>query len=192
MTVIELDDDSITYKKNTNSYNQTNVFYIILILFIIFLLSVCYSLLLYFEWNPLLVLQKFKRIKKNMTSWDTITKNKNAIESEKGKLLYLSNKNVAKLQCLDFDNYYVVGRISSENYLPEFIKRGDSGPWMIKKLNKKDVAAQQFCLYILTKYANNTITCGLKMYEKLGYSGYFYNNSPCEKAISVFSSLNNN
>lgn len=191
MTVIEIDDDSITYKKTTKVFNKSNIFYIILILFIVFIISICYSILQYFEWEPLTVLQKFKRIKKNMTFWDNITKNKTAIESDKGRLLYLSNKNVTKLQCLDFGNYYMIGRLSSENYLPEFIKRGNSGPWMIQKANTEDPAASQFCNFVLNKYNDNIITCGLKMYQELGYSGYFMNNSPCEKAISIFLGLSN-
>lgn len=190
MTVIELDDDSITYKKSTKTYKQSNIFYIILILFIIFIISLCYSILQYFEWKPLMVIQKFKRIKKNMTSWDNITKNKTAIESNKGRLLYLSNKNVSNLQCLDFGNYYAVGRLSKQEYLPEFIKRGNSGPWVIKKANVIDESAKQFCNYVLNKYSDNLITCGLKMYEELGYSGYFSNDSPCENALNIFLNLN--
>lgn len=189
MTVIELDDDSITYKKEYKNYKQSNIFYTILILFIIFTLSICYSVLQYFEWKPLEVLQKFKRIKKNITSWDAITKNKTAIETDKGRLVFLSNKNVSTLQCLDFGNYYAVGKLSNIDYLPEFIKRGNSGPWIIKKANINDESAKQFCTFVLNKYSDNIITCGLKMYEEIGYSGYFSNDSPCEKALSVFLNL---
>lgn len=189
MTTIELDDDSITYKKNYKNHKQSNIFYIILVLFIIFTLSVCYSVLQYFEWKPLGVLQKFKRIKKNISSWDNITKNKSVIESEKGRLVFLSNKNVSNLQCLDFDDYYAVGRLSKTNYLPEFIKRGNSGPWIIKKANINDESAKQFCQFVLNKYSDNIITCGINMYEELGYSGYFSNDSPCEKALQIFLNL---
>lgn len=191
MTIIELDDDTITYKKNiTNRVSKSEFLFTLLILFIIFIISICFSILQYFEWEPLEVLAKFKRIKKNINSWTSITKEKTAIEANKGKLLYLSKKNVANMQCLDYGNYYIPGRISKDSYLPEFIKRGNSGPWVIQKANKIDESARQFCYYVLNKYSSNTITCGIQMYEELGYSGYFLNDSPCENAISIFLNLN--
>lgn len=192
-TTIVFDNKTLEYRQTGNKIiKKNNLFVILIILFIIFFLSVTYSLLINFEWEPLKALEKFKRIKKNMNSWTSIVNEKTGIEINKGRYLYLSKPSVGDFQCLDFTNYYVPGRISPNSYLPEFVRRGNSGPWVINKATTgEDLSAKQFCTFLLNKYVtqsnnlDNLITCGVDMYEKLGYSGYFINNSPCENTISV-------
>lgn len=193
-TTIIFDDKNLEYNKNAKRIvNKDNLFVILLILFIIFFLSVAYSLLINFEWQPLKTLEKFKRIKRNMNSWTSIVNEKTGIEINKGRNLYLTKPSVSNFQCIDFGNYYVPGRISSSTYLPEFIRRGTSGPWVINKADKEDLSAHQFCKFLLNKYItkstnlDNLITCGIDMYEKIGFSGYFMLNSPCEGAIGALS-----
>lgn len=192
-TTIVLDNKSLEYKQTSNRViKKDNLFIILIILFIIFFLSVTYSLLINFEWEPLKTLEKFKRIKKNMNSWTSIVNEKTGIEINKGRYLYLTKPSVADFQCLDYGSYYVPGRLSPTSFLPEFVRRGNSGPWVINKATSgEDLSALQFCKYLLNKYVtqsnnlNNLITCGVDMYDQLGYSGYFINNSPCENAIKV-------
>lgn len=192
-TTIEIDNDTLLYQQNlSTTINKSNIFLILFFTFLILFVSVIYTILENFDWAPLLNLKKFKRIKKNMNLWTDIMEEKTGIEINKGKLLYLTNPQVAEFQCLDYGDYYVPGRLSNTSYLPEFIRRGNSGPWIIQKANKSDPSAQQFCKYLLNKYiissqnnSDNVITCGIDMFNKLGYGGYFISNSPCEKAIEI-------
>lgn len=191
-TIIEIDEKGLDYKKTSlQKVTTNNIFIIIIIVFLILVLSLLFTLAYAFEFKPLMVLEKYKRIKKNINSWKGIIGEKTGIEINKGKMLYLTKPKSGEFQCLDMDLYYTVGRISKETYLPEFIKRGNSGPWIINKANKKDESALQFCQYLINKYVTNHsnpdifITCGTSMYNELGYSGYFIQNSPCENAIKT-------
>lgn len=194
-TKIVFDNKSIEYNKTDHSIKKKNDLFIILfIVFVVFFLSISYSLLINFEWEPIKVLEKFKRIKKNMNSWSTIVNEKTGIEINKGRLLYLTKPSVSDFQCIDFGNYYVPGRISPSSYLPEFVRRGGSGPWIINKATTgEDLSSLQFCKFLLNKYVtkttniDNLITCGVDMFETIGYSGYFMLDSPCEKAIQTLS-----
>lgn len=196
-TIIEIDDKKIKYEKTGKSdLNTDNVFLIFIITFVILLFSMVFTLLINFEWEPLIVLNKFKRIKKNMNSWFSIINEKTGIEINKGRLLYLSKPSSNNFQCMDFGTYIVPGRLSKESFLPEFVKRGNSGPWVITKADNNDPSAEQFCTFLLDKYvtkSNNIdslITCGTDMFKKLGYGGYFIPNSPCERAIEVLTLKN--
>lgn len=148
-------------------------------------MSFTFCILQTFNWEPLCVLNKFKRIKKNMNSWESIIKEKTGIETNNGKILYLKNTNVSNMQCLNFKNYYIPGRLSTDDYLPEFIRRGNSGPWLIKKNNIDDEASLQFCEYLIqTKIKKeNFIKCGIDMFNKIGFSGYFTDNFICEETM---------
>ena len=191
-TKIIFNDKTLEYNRVENYITKkNNLFLIWLIIFVVFFLSVSYSLLINFEWEPLKTLELFKRIKKNMNSWATISNEKTAIEVNKGKLLYLTNTSVADFQCIDYGSYIVPGRISSTTYLPEFVRRGNSGPWIINKADTNDLSSLQFCKFLLNKYVTKStsldglISCGGDMLEKLGYTGYFIPNGPCEKTLSL-------
>jgi hypothetical protein len=186
-TILAFDNKNLEYTKTDHKIiKKDNFFIIILTVFVIFFLSICYSLLINFEWQPLKTLEKFKRIKKNMNSWTSIVNEKTGIEINKGRYLYLTKPSVSDFQCIDYGSYYVPGRISSSTYLPEFVRRGGSGPWVINKADEKDLSSLQFCKFLLNKYItkssnlDNLITCGIDMFDKIGYSGYFMLNSPCD------------
>lgn len=189
-SVIEINENALNYKKiDTKFFNKTKFLFLIILVFIIFLFSVILCVLQNFEWTPLQELNTFKRIKKTMNSWSNIVNEKTGIEINKGKLLYLSKPDIAEFSCIDYGLYYAAGRLNENIFLPQFIMRGNSGPWIIKKADTVDEPAKQFCEFLLSKKIdnNNIITCGKEMYEKLGYSGYFTQNSPCENFISNFS-----
>lgn len=194
-TIIQFDDEKLNYKRTGKSIlDKGNFIFIILVTFIILLCSVIFCVLIGFDWEPLLVLKKFKRIKKNMNSWESIVRNKTFIEANNGRLLYLAKPLVSNFTCLDYGSYYLPGRINIDSYLPEFVRRGNSGPWTVNKADKNDEPAKQFCSYILEKYSRNNqnqnlITCGIDMFNKIGTSGYFIANSPCERALEVFRNL---
>lgn len=190
-TIIALDDKQIRYDKLHKQAISKDKFYIIFFFIVLILIvSFSYTLLFSFEWEPLMVLEKYKRIKKNTNSWMSILYEKTGIEVNKGKLLYLSKPEVANWQCVDLSSYYTPVRISPSSYLPEFIQRGNSGPWTVRKTGTgDDVASLQFCQFLIDKYvtqgSGNVITCGIDMFEKLGYGGYFNTNSPCEKVYNT-------
>ena len=190
-TIIGLENNHFRYDKLSRQTVSKDKFYIIFIFIVlIFIISFSYTVLFSFEWEPLMVLEKYKRIKKNTNSWMSILYEKTGIEVNKGKLLYLSKPDVSNWQCLDISSYYVPVRISPSSYLPEFIQRGNSGPWTVKKSGTgDDIPALQFCKFLIDKYVSqgsgSIITCGIDMFEKLGYGGYFNTNSPCEKVYSV-------
>lgn len=191
-TVLVFDNKNLEYTKTDHKIVKKDSFFIILLtVFVIFFLSICYSLLINFEWQPLKTLEKFKRIKKNMNSWTSIVNEKTGIEINKGRYLYLTKPSVSDFQCIDYGSYYVPGRISSSTYLPEFVRRGGSGPWVINKADENDLSSLQFCKFLLNKYVtkssnlDNLITCGIDMFDKIGYSGYFILNSPCENTIKA-------
>lgn len=193
-TIIAFDNKNLEYTKTGDKIVRKDSFFIIIAtLFVIFFLSICYSLLINFEWEPLKTLEKFKRIKKNMNSWTSIVNEKTGIEINKGRYLYLTKPSISDFQCIDYGSYYVPGRISSSTYLPEFIRRGGSGPWVINKADQNDLSSLQFCKFLLNKYVtksnnlDNLITCGIDMFDKVGYSGYFMLNSPCENTIKALS-----
>ena len=78
---------------------------------------------------------------------------------------------LSQYYCYDMGSYYVASLLNSE-YLPTFIRRGDGDIWRVSKAANVDIAASQFCLYIINNYSDNMITCGNDYYSKLGISGY--------------------
>lgn len=192
-TIIEIDDNHIVYKKIDNAKTSSHS-YIILIFIIIFIfvISVVYSLLYHFEWSYLITLQKYKKIKKYMNSWFDVIDAKTDEESKKGRLLALSKVGVTDFKCRDFGNSYAPIRLTPSTYLVQSIRRGNSGPWLVAKAEDQDEAAKQFCEFLIYKYSTtninaskNYITCGNDMFEKIGYSGYFTTNPPCESGLEI-------
>lgn len=190
-TKIEFDDDNLTYQNiGDGKVKGASLFFIILIIIIIFICSTIFTILQGFNFKPLVELSVFKRIKRNMNSWLNLTQEKTGIEITKGKLFLLTTAKAGEFRVMDFDSFYAVGRINPTSYLPEFLRRGNSGPWIISKAAKNDLSAKQFAEFLLTKHIlsnaniDNTIVCGIDMYNKLGYSGYFNSSSVCELTIS--------
>lgn len=189
-TEIVLEDNKFSFQETSRTQLKKNNFFIInLIVFLCLFISTIYTILIGFNWKPLKTLEKFKSIKKNMNSWTSVVTEKTGIEKNKGRSLYLSRPDVSVFKCVDFGSYYSPGRISSSNYLPEFIRRGNSGPWIVTKAANTDLSALQFCEYLINEYVTNStnldniITCGIQMQNILGYSGYFIPNSPCERML---------
>lgn len=192
-TLIEFENGKgvYTYIENKIPVNF-NYYFIFIIVFICLLFSTLFTILQNFDYKPIKELAKFKRIKKNMGSWFNLTKEKTGIEINKGRLLYTSKPYISEFKCIDYGLYYAVGRLNPNTFLPEFVRRGNSGPWLINKSSSSDLSAQQMCTFILNKYtiiASNEelITCGTDMFNKLGYSGYFIPNSVCELTLEKLS-----
>lgn len=186
-TKLEFENDNkIFYEREIALKGSKKESYIIFITVAILIISLVVCLLQNYKWKPLNALYIYKRIKKNMNSWNNLIKEKVAIEKTKAKTIIATKSDYATLQILDFKTYYAVGRLNEQTGLPEFIQRGSSGPWRVMKSTKEfDVSAYQFAKYIQEEYKNNIIACGDEMFEKLGFSGYFIKNSPCELALDI-------
>ncbi|BCT22724.1 IMV membrane protein [Carp edema virus] len=118
--------------------------------------------------------KKYNRIKHNMNNWVDSVYEKDAIEIMNNKKNIIQSKNqLTQFQCLDMGLYYIPIRINPEYNLPESIRRGDGGAWKILKSDVNDVAALQFCNYVLLNNKNNYIRCGMDSFSKLGNSGWF-------------------
>ena len=122
-----------------------------------------------------------------MASWHNNIIEKTGIETNRGKrvALEINNNAIYSFQPYDFGTYYTALRLNSATYLPEFIRRGNGDIWKVNKAADKDTSALQFTKYLIYTNSSNTITCGLDMYNKLGYGGYFNSNHPCQLALDV-------
>lgn len=187
-TIIEFTENSLDYIRQTESNIKNVRGYLILIIsaFIIFISSVLFILQTanYDFFDQLAI---FKRIKNNMSSWKSLILEKTGIEIARGKnLAARSNIKIFNFECYDMGTYYVSARLNERNGLPQFIKRGKGDVWMIRKADKIDNSSKQFCEYITRTGNQNTITCGMDMYNQIGYSGYFENGHPCQSMLSEF------
>lgn len=194
-TIIEIGESSLDYYKKYNSIISAQKYSLISILTFVFItLSVIFSCLQYFSWDPLYQLEKFKRIKTNMGNWRKLVEEKTAIEVSRGRNAALkSHSDIYDYKCYDFDLYFAALKLNRKNYLSTFIQRGIGGPWMIKKGTSdsgKDVSASQFCEFIISNYSDQEITCGTDMYDKLGYGGWFEIGNPCQTALTKIKNNN--
>ncbi|ABQ43548.1 hypothetical protein [Tanapox virus] len=124
-------------------------------------------------------LAKYVRIKNSVKGWRPLVESKTKLESDRGRLISSDRNDLYVFNCLDYGPYFVAARIDKKSFLPQAIRRGDGDAWMIKKSNKVDLSAQQFCEHIIKSNYDNTITCGLDMMDKVGYSGYFMESHWC-------------
>ncbi|AAR07429.1 73R [Yaba monkey tumor virus] len=125
-------------------------------------------------------LAKYIRIKNSVKGWRPLVNAKTKLESDRGRLMSLNRNDLFSFNCLDYGPYFLATRIDKKTFLPQAIRRGDGDAWMVKKANKVDLSAQQFCEYIVSKY-DDTITCGFDMMDKIGYSGYFMDSHWCSE-----------
>lgn len=184
--IVTVRDNGINYY-NEKTYKSINFkeTSIVIITIIFIVISLVFGMLRMYKFEPLENLILFKRIKRNMNNWKNIVRNKSIIEAEKGKKLILGgfDDSIKNFKCYDFGDYYGALRISPISYLPEFIRKGSGDIWKINKLDNVDIGAKSFCEYIILKHNNNTLTCGMNMYNEIGYGGYFDKYHPCYNAL---------
>ncbi|CCU56354.1 entry-fusion complex essential component (Cop-H2R) [Mythimna separata entomopoxvirus 'L'] len=191
-TVLQIGEKNIDYYRSATAKLRNYKGYMGYILSMIFIiLSTIFFILQSFRWNPLFQLEKFRRIKKNIGSWKQLVLEKTQIESTRGRARSLQLINDAfDYRCYDFGNYYAALRLNQTTFLPEFILRGVGDVWRFRKADEVDVGALQFCDYTIINNSSNSAQCGIDMFNKLGYSGYFENGHPCQTALSVLSNNN--
>lgn len=178
--IVELKDKvSIIPSKIVYTGNNLEILFILFIsLSISFLFFICQII----ELDIIKEYLTFKKIKNNMNNMKKLNSNKTLIEIDKGKKLVLSTSlNLTQFNCYNINNYYVAARINKNTYLPEFIRKDTADVW---KINGSDDSSQQFCQYLIMEHADNTITCGIQMYEEIGYGGYFNLNHPCQLILN--------
>lgn len=187
-TVIEFSENSLDYIHQTESKVKNVRGYLILIISaVIVFISTVVFIMQTANYEFIEQLGIFKRIKNNMGSWKSLILEKTGIEVGRGKnMASRVNIKVFNFNCYDFGTYYVGAKLSPKNNLPEFIRRGKGDVWMIQKADKIDNSAKQFCEYQVRNNNLNTITCGMDMYNKIGYSGYFELGHPCQSALNIF------
>lgn len=191
-TILEIGDKTVDYYKKAALTNVETRGYLIYILCIIFLtISVLIFILQCIRWEPLVQLQKLKRIKKNVQSWIGIINERTGIEMARGRTAAMQVQPEAfDMQCYDLGNVFVAMRLNSSTYLPEFIRRGTGDVWRFRKAAEIDTSAEQFCMYNIFVGNQDILTCGIDMFNKLGYSGYFETNHACINALTNIVSNN--
>lgn len=186
-TKLTLNNNTLEYTKEKNKIPISINLYKLIIISIIICISIFIFFLDYVDHKFIRNIRYFVRIKKNFNNISSYINEKTAIEIEKTKRLYNSSSSQIKLNkfaCYDLKTYYVAAKINKEVYLPEFITRGDGNIWKILKSSERDIPAQQFCEYILTKEYDNTVICGKDMVEKFGSSDYIITDSPCNVILT--------
>jgi len=193
-TTLKIDENSINYYRKEEGKNREIRGYMIYLLCCIILFGSTVVFLLYLmEWEPLIQLTILKRIKNNVQGWIKLITEKTAIESNKGRILSLQLPiSVYDFDCYDIGLAYVALRLNRTSFLPEFIMRGVGDVWNFRKASEIDKSAEQFCRFIIMTDSSNIQTCGISMFNSLGYSGYFENNHPCSNALDILktSSIN--
>ncbi|CCU55749.1 entry-fusion complex essential component (Cop-H2R) [Choristoneura biennis entomopoxvirus] len=191
-TILQIGEKNIDYYRSAATKLKTYKGYMGYILSMLFIIiSTLFFILQSFRWEPLVQLDKFRRIKKNIGSWKQLVLEKTQIEMTRGRARSLQLINDAfDFKCYDFGNYYAAMRLNQTTFLPEFILRGIGDVWRFRKAAEKDVSAFQFCEYIIWTNNNNLAQCGIDMFNKLGYSGYFEYGHPCQYALNILSSNN--
>lgn len=191
-TLIEVQENNFDYYKNEEVKIQVGKgLELIIFTFFFMTVSIILALLQYYGYEPLVQLDKFKRIKANMGKFRTNIIEKTAIETTRGKriALTINDPSIYQFECLDFGDYFAALRLDGSTYLPQFIRRGIGDVWKVNKSLKegvsKDTSAEQFCEYIISHYQNDYLTCGVEMYDELGYGGYFNPNHPCQYALDI-------
>lgn len=186
-TILEIGEKNIDYYRSSVSKFKEYKGYMTYIFSIAFIIiSTLFFALQAFQWDPLIQLEKFKRIKKNIGNWQQLIIEKTDIEINKGKAKALQLKPSSfSYACYDYGNFYAALKLNQTSFLPEFILRGNGDVWKFRKADNKDIPAMQFCEYIILKGNYNTAQCGTDMFDKLGYSGYFEFNHPCQTALDV-------
>lgn len=162
-----------------------------LIILIILTISIFFFFLDFYEHPFIKNIRYITRIKKNLNNYTSVINEKIAIEKLKTKQFYLSSTNkYNSFTCIDMGEYYVAGKINSNVFLPEFIRRGNGGIWKVLKGDEKDEPAEQFCNYISSSITSSII-CGNDMLNKIGYTDYLDVGSPCNNFLKFLFQLKN-
>ena len=140
------------------------------------------------QWKPLDNFIAFQDIQRNFNNWTVILSDYQNLESNKIKTLVPSMSNYSQVVCIDYGTYYMpmfFNTITIEDktlLLPAAVRRGNGDGWAVTKSDNNDPAALQQCMYIASELSDVVITCGLDMYNKLGYGGYLNKGHWCNKA----------
>ncbi|CCD83249.1 subunit of the poxvirus multiprotein entry-fusion complex [Squirrelpox virus] len=118
-------------------------------------------------------LTRYARIKESVRGLRPLVQGKADMESDRGRQLAANNKSLLDFHCVDFGAYYLPTRLDKSTFLPQAVRRGEGDGWMVTKAAPNDVAAKQFCEYVLRTRSDSVITCGPEMMRELGYSGYY-------------------
>ncbi|QHR82612.1 MV entry-fusion complex protein [Brazilian porcupinepox virus 1] len=124
-------------------------------------------------------LLRYLRIKDTVRWWRPLVESKSKLESDRGRMVSADRSDMFNFNCIDYGPYILPVRLDPKTFLPQAIRRGVGDGWVIKKADKLDLSANQYCEYIIKNKSDNVITCGSDMMDKLGYSGYFMNSHWC-------------
>lgn len=140
------------------------------------------------EWKPIDNFIAFQDIQRNFNNWTSVINDFQTLESNKIQTLVSSMSNYNQVTCVDYGAYYIPLffnniTINSQNFLlPAAVRRGNGDGWSVTKSSTNDPAAFQQCLYVASELSDSTVTCGLDMYNKLGYGGYLNQGHWCNTA----------
>ena len=187
-TFLEIGEYNLDYYRRTEvRRDRIQNLEIILVTFFFLFISIVIAFGQLYDYRPIVELNKFKRIKHNMSNWKNNIIEKTGIESNRGKKLFLqlNDNTIYSFKPYDFGNFYTAMRINNVTYLPEFIRRGNGDVWKVLKAAENDTSAKQFAQYLILTQSSNYLTCGIDMYNILGYGGYFNLNHPCQNALNI-------
>ena len=159
--------NAIEAKSNHKYQIYSNILYLFTI-GIIFAIFVCYIN----DVDFFVQMKTYNNIINNINTYGELVKQITAQQTSINKQRFFNNySQFSQYNCYDMGSYYVAALLDS-NYLPSFIRRGVGDIWRINKAASVDLAASQFCLYIINQYNDNVIECGNDSYAKIGISGY--------------------
>lgn len=140
------------------------------------------------QWQPLDNFIAFQDIQRNFNTWTKVLGDYQSLESNKIKTLIPSMSNYNQVVCIDYGAFYMpmfFNDITIENtslLLPAAVRRGNGDGWAVTKSSTNDPAALQQCLYVASELSDSVVTCGVDMYNKLGYGGYLNQGHWCNTA----------
>lgn len=140
------------------------------------------------RWTPLDNFIAFQDIQRNFNNWTKILSDYQTLESNKIKNLVPLMSNYNNIACIDYGTFYLPIFFSNitldgQTYLlPTAVRRGNGDGWSVTKSDSNDPAALQQCLYVASELSDNTITCGIDMYNKIGYGGFLNKGHWCNTA----------
>ena len=183
---IDIDDNRAVFDRRRDSSFFSNEISIFVILIVVVVLSLIVFFLEYFDNQYIKTLRSLVRIKKNMNSISKIVdeSHSNAVRRTIMLKSLRPDLNLEEFECYDMGTYYVPARVNPDINTFEFIRRGKGSIHTIQKTNIRDVAALNYCQYLIqTQDQRDVISCGLDMYEKLGFSDLLQKNSTCNVII---------
>lgn len=146
------------------------------------------SMLQIYRWQPLDIIKAYEDIQDNFNRWQSVLVDYQQLESNKISGLVPYMEDYRNFTCVDYGSFYIAIKFDTYTYsdnnllLPIAVRRGDGDAWLVTKSATNDPAAYQQCLYLISERSDNTITCGVDMYNKLGYGGYLNSGHWCNLA----------